>query len=209
MKSTSIRGLRPLDFSRFKVGRNLFMVTFYCFLILILASEIQCKKSAPPKDQLPPITQDGNNSFGCRVNGVIWVPHFNCSVFTGNCKELGLEVFQGDSISKLPISFTLGVKRTGSDGTNSSFIMYSPLANVNQTGNIFDSIVVLYQRDTASYYYHFPPSYTLGAVNLTKLDTINNIIAGTFYFTLHNSAGDSVVITDGRFDLNFKACLCH
>lgn len=45
-----------------------------CFTILIAAS---CKKNKPPKtelEKLPPITQNGANTFGCLLNGVAYTP---------------------------------------------------------------------------------------------------------------------------------------
>ena len=46
----------------------------------------------------------------------------------------------------------------------------------------------------------------------TKLDMANKIIFGTFSFNPYNYIGqvlDSVVITDGRFDLKFDAGICY
>jgi hypothetical protein len=50
---------------------------------------------------------------------------------------------------------------------------------------------------------------------ITKIDTINRFVSGVFNFTLYvknsnNEAIDSVVVTDGRFDLPFaeEACAC-
>ena len=38
---------------------------------------------------------------------------------------------------------------------------------------------------------------------ITKLDTINKIISGTFAFDAVNSTGKKVEIRDGRFDVKF------
>lgn len=42
-----------------------------------------------------------------------------------------------------------------------------------------------------------------GILTVKKLDTINQIISGTFWFTAVNSNGDTVKITDGRFDVYY------
>ena len=189
--------------------RNFRTWSFFCFLLLLLVVGIQCKKkSDPPASSLPAATQEGKNSFGCKINGEDWIPYFRCTTFTGNCKELGFGVFYQNTISKIPLDFTLSARKTVGDSALSVFEMYTADSKIAKTGNVIDSVVILYFEGTNEFY-HFPPVYSSGAVNLTKLDTVNNIIAGTFAFTLYNSSGDSVVVTDGRFDLTFNACLCQ
>lgn len=48
-----------------------------------------------------------------------------------------------------------------------------------------------------------------GNFEVTKLDTVNNIISGVFDFTLSNGT-DSISITDGRFDFQLQPlCKCN
>jgi hypothetical protein len=205
MKEISTIHQNPISHRWTRPARKISNPSLFGFLLLLLVANIQCKKSAPPPNILPPVTQEGKNTFGCKVNGEVWTPYSTCNVFYGRrCKELGFEVRQSDSLHKLPISFNLG---TASDTDSSSFLMYTPATNITQTGNVIDSVVLLFFK-SGSQFYHYPPSYTSGAVNVTKLDTVNHIMSGTFSFTLYNSNGDSAVVTDGRFDLTFNACLC-
>ena len=177
----------------------------YGFLFLLLLSNTHCKKTPPPPNILPPVTQEGKNTFGCKVNGEIWIPYATCNIFYGErCKELGFQVFQRDTLHKLPISFYLGSK---SETDSSSFIIYTLASNISQTGNIIDSVVLLFFKN-ANQFYHYPPSHASGVFNITKLDSVDNIMAGIFSFTLYDSNNDSVVISDGRFDLTFNACRC-
>ncbi|MBC7557338.1 MAG: hypothetical protein H7195_10295, partial [Chryseobacterium sp.] len=46
-------------------------------------------------------------------------------------------------------------------------------------------------------------AFNKGEVNITKLDRVNKIISGTFWFeaTNENNPNDKVSVTDGRFDL--------
>jgi hypothetical protein len=48
----------------------------YIFLLILLASlsSVKCKKT-DIGDQLPPITTTGANTFGCKVDGKVWLPH--------------------------------------------------------------------------------------------------------------------------------------
>jgi hypothetical protein len=183
--------------------------SFYGFLFLLLASNTHCKKSAPPPNILPPVTQEGKNTFGCKVNGDVWTPYFQCTVFTGICKELGISVYHADTIHQLPLAFTLSTRRLISDSTLSTFDLFTPEATIAKTGNIIDSAVILYSSGGSVDYYRNTPGNTSGILNISKLDTVNRIIAGTFSFTLYNTWNDSVVVTDGRFDLKYDACLCH
>jgi hypothetical protein len=180
-------------------------------LFLLLVVHLQCNKKCctmPEPDILPPVTQEGKNTFGCRVNGEVWTPWFQCTVRTGNCKELGFGVSHADTAAQLPLDFTLSVRRSLVDTVFSAFDMYTGGAKIKGTGNVMDSVVLLYFSGSDEYY-RFPPGNTSGVFNLTKIDTVNRIIAGTFSFTLYNTRGDSVVVTEGRFDLIYNACLCH
>ncbi len=178
------------------------------FLFILLVVNIQCRKSSSQPNILPPVTQEGMNTFGCKVNGVVWVPYFQCTILTGGCKELGFRVYYQDTTNKLPIYFTLDVQRLISDTLFTSFGMYTDGQQINNTGNVIDSVLVIYTRGTTQYS-NLLPNLKTGAFNITKLDTVNNIVSGTFSFALHDISGDSVVVTDGRFDLTYNACLCH
>jgi hypothetical protein len=178
------------------------------FLLLLLVTNPQCKKSSPPPNVLPPMTQEGKNTFGCKVNGEVWTPYFECTVLTGSCKELGFGVYHNASMTKLPVYFTLSVRRVTRDTLFTSFDMYTDGEQINNTGNVIDSVFVIYTKGTTQFS-NLLPNHKSGTFNVTKLDTVGNILSGTFSFTLHDISGDSVIVTDGRFDMTYNACLCH
>jgi len=198
----------PISHSWNWIARGFSNLTFCALLLFLSVVYIQCRKSSPPPNILPPVTQEGKNTFGCKVNGDVWIPYFHCTVFTGSCKELGFSVYHSDTTHQLPLYFSLSTQRATSDTTFSFFDLFSVGAN-NKTGNVIDSVVILYHALGSSEYYRYPSSNTSGVLNFTKLDTINHIISGTFSFTLYNTWNDSVVVTDGRFDLTYNTCLCH
>lgn len=210
MKRKSAMPLRPDRSWKTEPVRNISPLTFYLCLILFCITGIQCKKSAPTPNILPPITREGLNTFGCLVNGQPWSPYATCNIFFGQpCKELAFKVYQLDSMHKFPIEFYLEAGRTSGTMAYSSFMIHAPYPpSVVKTGNIIDSLQIIYDKDTSSFF-HFPGDLNSGSFNITKLDTANMIVAGTFSFILRNSGGDSVVITEGRFDVKFNACLCH
>ncbi|HWY34933.1 MAG TPA: hypothetical protein VNX68_09820, partial [Nitrosopumilaceae archaeon] len=58
-----------------------------------------------------------------------------------------------------------------------------------------------------------PGQNSLRYLQISKLDTVNKIVSGTFAFTLYGVIGidtlDSVVVTNGRYDLqlgNYSRC---
>ncbi len=180
----------------------------FSFLLLFLFANSQCKKSASPPNILPPATQEGKNTFGCKVDGEVWTPYFDCSILSGNCNELGFAVYYNASKTKLPIYFTFTVRSVISDTLFTSFDIYTSQQQINNTGNVIDSVSVIYTRGTTQFS-NLLPNRKSGSFNITKLDTVGSILSGIFSFTLHDITGDSVVITDGRFDLAYNACLCH
>ena len=194
-------------------ARKVSSLSYLGFLFLLFFSNTHCRKSSPPPNILPPVTQEGKNTFGCKVNGEVWIPYYQCEVINifSKCKELQTVMTSADTTSKLPIDFELSVSRELTpDGSFSSFIIGARILKTSK----FDSFLTVdYRKDSISYSPQYPVSNASNAITLTKLDTVNQIISGTFYFTLYGpygpTNGDSVVITDGRFDLTYNACLCH
>jgi len=126
----------------------------------------------------------------------------------GSCKELGFDVYHNASMTKLPVYFTLGVQKLTNDSSSTTFVIYTDGQQINHTGNVIDSVLVVYETDNDEYGNLWPGPKS-GAFNITKLDTVNNIMSGIFSFTLYDNSGDSVIVTDGRFDLTYNACICH
>ena len=141
--------------------------------------------------QLPPITHLGLNTFGCKVDGAIWVP--NNQILPGIVAHVGP--------SMLPLSFNSILSGTGADGYTSSFYFYPQFGGVNGVGNYFDSLSISYSDGlNGGVNNRFDPN---DYFQITYLDTIKRIISGIFSFTLYNGPTDSVSITDGRFDFSF------
>ena len=157
-------------------ARRVYSLAYYGFLFLLLGSNTHCKKSAPPSNILPPVTQEGKNTFGCKVNGEVWRPYATCHIFLGRpCVELGFKVYPIDTLHKVPFSFYLG---TQNNTDTSSFEINTRGSNITLTGNIIDSVELTFLKGPQ--YYTYTSSHTSGIINVTKLDTAYNIMAGTF-----------------------------
>src|ERR1700722_14459405 len=124
------------------------------------------------------------NSFGSNVNGEVWIPYYQCGLINlfNKCEELQSVVSSADTTRKLPIDFKLTASRKIGDG---SFTSFRISATVMETGNVSSSFFLSYTRDSVTYYQQpYPPGYASDVINITRLDTLNQIISGTFSFTL-------------------------
>jgi hypothetical protein len=168
------------------------------FILLLLSLyEIKCNKDGTPIESLPPITTNGANTFGCKVDGKVWLPYggFNLKAITVNggiiATSSAIQIFtcnrKNGAMSDLDIT----------------------LNNVFDTGTykIYNKLDegLLYSDGNSSY----EPFDTFGIVHISRCDTVQKIISGTFSFTATDKMGGSpdsnktVKITDGRFDLHY------
>ncbi|HVZ95348.1 MAG TPA: hypothetical protein VG847_00630 [Chitinophagaceae bacterium] len=191
-------------------------ISIASFLILVLGG-ISCKKDNKPPDTLPPITQTGANTFGCKINGIVWVPYFQCSPFTGDCSEIQI-AFHHPTKNFLPLAFQMLFRRSDKvnyEGyfsfTNLALAGADPPKAISATGNIYDSLLTNCNFNGVSYFYDgYPGSSQLTGNKfiITKLDTVNRIISGEFNFKLYVWP-DSINVTDGRFDFKIDDyCKC-
>src|SRR3977135_4034858 len=73
----------------------------FLFLVLCLSS-IYCKKNNT-EAQLPPITQDGKNTFGCKVDGLIWLPYWPCHSLVAGAYQLDYAIYSYFNTSAYPL----------------------------------------------------------------------------------------------------------
>jgi len=166
--------------------------------ILIAFNALQCKKSSP-ESQLPPITTSGANTFGCLVNGKPWVPgHGSWDISWGSGPE-----------NKLGVSED--VKNYGMNGilieanyfeSNATTDFYIDLRNISTIGTykLPYHLISYGNRDT-----NYFPFDTFAVFNITRCDTTEKIISGTFSFIGYTDStrAKSATISDGRFDLHY------
>ncbi len=155
----------------------------FCFLLLafsfLLFTGMQCKKTSDTtkKEVLPAETQTGKQTFGCLVNGQVWLPK-------GKSLQPGLTASIQFDILNLSAS------------KGDEFIGIG-IRNLNGTGSYnlvdFDS---LYAKGDSVY------NRISGVVLITRYDTVNQILSGTFNFKASNDK-DIINITEGRFDIVF------
>ena len=191
-------------------------------LLLILFS---CKKDpvSPPVDNidlhkypgLPDATQSGLNTMGCLINGKPWVADVDGFVLKESQKpvyctygELRPKIASYDSLLFSTLfnqSLNWREDKARYEIQNAFIIQLKPIRKVgtyelkdmyqNKFEYWFDQIdepIKIYEIDTAK------PQY----FEITKLDTIQNIISGVFDLKMKriSDSNDTIQITNGRFD---------
>ncbi|HMH33345.1 MAG TPA: hypothetical protein VK543_09965 [Puia sp.] len=177
-------------------------LTVYIFIVsAILAGN--CRKSNQPTS-LPPITQEGKNTFGCKMNGQLWVPYYRCNRvgFNTAAREMIYSTIPVNPGSAAPVVFFIHVGNSANDGTH--FDIFSHASSVfylSGTGNIIDSLTI--QFDDGLPYQNRIGRGSPHYFQITKFDTLQKIISGEFAFNLYDFA-DSFVVTEGRFDIQMR-----
>jgi hypothetical protein len=173
---------------------------FYILLLwLCLASGCDWFRRKNPEPQLPPETQTGANTFGCLVNGKIWLPEgfpgplvgpnfevvydpnykggtLNVSVYRATSGDIESSMaLAGYEISQIPVTYSLD----------------SPTNDAKRMA-VFSS--------NSCDYYDAPDLYRKGTLTITRLDLQQGIVSGRFEFVLAKQGCDTLKVTQGRFD---------
>lgn len=160
-----------------------------------------CKKElAPLPTELPPITEEGKNTFGCMIGDEVYVPEIRRTSWSIPGPQSEPIVF---SFLQFPDYFfrvsTIRLVDKDDDLMDAivDFSAYLPKSKIGEYQ--FSHMVVKHEN---VYYYMDTTSSNL--LSVARCDTINGIISGTFYCTLidKDSSNSKIInITNGRFDL--------
>jgi len=187
--------------------QSTFILKSLCLLALSLI--FSCQKTDPepsnyvqptnPYHTLPEITQEGKNTFGCLMNGVVWVPRVEIAVpwytldfqFSENdFKGIGsvfCRILTTNQDEFMDLGFGPTYFNSGIYNMTSKNITHLVLRKENNyySSNKIDS---LYNKVTVNY-----------------INTDINIVSAQFQFKLYNNANpkDTISVTNGRFDLHY------
>ena len=173
--------------------RRMYRMLMLALLILSL--------SACEDDDLPDPSQSGANMMAAKINGKPWQKNSSWSVMHGD----GLDA----SYSGAKGYFWLMGAREADDFDNS---IHLSLSGVKHTGDY-----TLKEKSSGNYAIlndykernnsksYLTTAASTGRVTVTKLDTVNRIVSGTFSFRayLQGSTTEYVNVTDGRFDVKY------
>lgn len=170
------------------------LLTFFLVCLLLVGCDLLNPPPKGPDNVLPPATQEGKNTFGCKVNGEIWIPN-------GSFSFPRLDGYYDKGIVSL---------RAHKDGPAQNdleaFGMYHGKIK-NGTGtysmtSVRGEVSVSFFKGIGNEDFITDSLHT-GYLTITRLDSVNSILAGTFYFDAISDQGNIIKITDGRFDLKY------
>ena len=154
-------------------------ITTLAVILLIFTVMIHsCEETEPT---LPPETQTGAHTFGCYVNEELFVPQWGTAGLGASVLEAWLTTWSIFPDTVLTIS---------ASNKNGDFIL-DVLYPVENQKKMFQR--VCYRSKKYDVFYE---AVETGEILLTRLDTVNMIVSGTFAFTI-----PSVHVTQGRFDI--------
>ena len=192
--------------------KHLFLKTA---VLLFTLTFFNCENN-DPQDQLPPITQTGENTFGAIVDGRVFLSADSPSGIPGTSNFKGLQVYVGNNFknSKGDDKWTIS---TGNFKLNPSTYIYIYIPSLKNLSKnyIINSSDGLEDTDlsNAHIYCHingnnntYLSTENSGILEFLRLDIINGFYSGTFSVKLKNKVdeNDIIEITNGRFDINLN-----
>jgi len=180
---------------------RILMLSIACLLLLAL----KCNKgddkpngnnNSNQKETLPPATQTGEGTFGCKVNGEVWVP--KTPPLT---PSVHADYFEDEF-------FISANKKLKNEGFKSSFHLDidSEFNGENQY-KLSSKKTKIYGRygDAENNCDYLTDSMNTGILTITHFDSAKRIVAGRFHFTAVIKQGkcekDTIRVTEGRFDI--------
>ena len=178
-------------------------------LLLPLLGMTKCEQDPAPVFTLPPATQTGANTLGFVIDGRVWQNYgkmpYSASVsdnlradYTTHGKSFYL--YAGQTALNVRELFSLGLDSLTSIGVYQT--TNKPVPNTNPRA----LRALSFSDELTHSSYGSPVKGAKGTITITKLDTIQHIVAGTFIGTLKNANDTTklVHITDGRFDVHYQ-----
>jgi hypothetical protein len=173
-----------------------YLSLFFCFSILMSPG---CKKNKDSLEnqlsKLPAITQTGQHSFGCLVNGKAWVP----KGWDGRKPNLDIIADPG-YFGNLDIRAYRYVNNKRESISISSFDITAPGTYII---NGINRIWVNYGSEMSNcFFLQDSTNYKNGFLKINKYDFQTGIVSGEFECKLFDSSisCDTIRITNGRFD---------
>ncbi len=170
-------------------------------LIVLFAAMLSCTKKV---SELPPITQTGANTFGCKVSGELWVPGGFGPFATA--EPLEAIVFPNGE-------FYLKARNFSTSPVEKEFEIF--IKDLNGPGTYLFNTNVGYPTRDANYAYYVRRNFNPqnewitsaqynGSITFTVVDTVRRFVSGTFQFNAINMYNDPIPIsvTEGRFDVS-------
>ena len=176
------------------------MKKYILLLIPLLFLMAQCHKTPTPtpdpEPDLPPATQEGKGTIGCYINGKPWVPKSYIAIGSPKYLEVVFDKFDNNY-------FGLTAIIDGSLNQSLKIEAYNTRLGMNIAQKIGPYQFLNFDFGNCATFIIDSTNTSNNYINITKLDTVKNIVSGTFGFRAINKCRDTVKITSGRFDTHF------
>jgi len=175
------------------------------FLLLFITIFFSgCERDYIRNNTLPPLTNTGENTAGCLVNGEVFLPKgfFPWAISSLSCKY-------GDG------AFSLSIIQKKDNTIKSIGIFYYEIPLHNNIGlsytlenydqNQYSNHARYYIKPAPppSPFFYSTTNIFVGELVLTYLNIEKRTISGTFWFDAVNSEGEVIEVRDGRFDMEY------
>ncbi|KHJ39505.1 hypothetical protein PBAC_00120 [Pedobacter glucosidilyticus] len=180
------------------------MKTLHYIIILfsyISLSASSCKKEKTGIDALPAATQEGKNTFGCLVNGEVFIarttglfgpPYFTCEYnFNSETNSFRFLLSGTDKIREPQSSISINSNSISLTSGGKTILreLKDGYANAIYSETLIDEFSTT--------------ALSNGEITITKLDESKRILSGTFWFDAVNETGEKVEVREGRFDMKY------
>lgn len=179
-------------------------------ILLFTFTAFSCRREQIPALSLPSLTQTGQNTLGFLLDNKVWTNYGRRCTFLGGCNDnkVTAEFYKqpnGDFV--LSVSAAYNVASQNLD----QYFAFST-TNITNTGTVsLDSSAghqVLFIANSSSQSYKDYTNSLPGKFQLTitRFDTTNKIVSGTFGGVLYHrfNFADSLKLQDGRFDIQLE-----
>lgn len=180
--------------------KNSFNSRLLPLILLALLSSLclfSCSKKKDIRPELPPITQEGKNTFGCMFGNEIWLPGKHLSTSSLDVRysvENGFRIYCGRNSPLVQFKRDNMVLRMTDIAEVGTYDLTS------QNTEIY--IDTKQPNDLPSLQYIL---HNAGTIKITRFDTSNKIASGEFAFQVkEKTTGEVVEVTQGRFDAELK-----
>jgi Family of unknown function (DUF6252) len=152
----------------------------------------------PREDILPAATTEGLNTFGCKINGKVWIANGIRNDQGTVAKAIEVEFRQLNAST-----FYLFIHTNADTKDRVQLSLPKGVMGTNLLEDRYDQPFAIYYDNNFRLFTTKSPNS--GKVDITRLDTVNRIVSGTFEFDGEFIVTkEKVTITEGRFDINMN-----
>ena len=177
------------------------MKNHFTLSLLLFLAMFSCSKKdtcEDPVDCLPPITQTGEGTIGCLINGEPFTPGGH--QLAGPTQQAFYQYVDGGYHFGLSaIDRREKINKTISVFLRKQIVEEGKVYLLNEANQ--DSNFGEYTIGVARF--RTNKEFT-GEIKFLKFDDVNGIVSGTFWFDAVNEEGEVVEIREGRFDMKYN-----